>query len=181
MSLHQRCCSRFGLNQLQQAISNPLQIYLCTYPPPTFCGFIHKYNVHTHTSSLFKSSFSSSVAAVTGALRMGRVCDTHIDRSVTDKELGDERVTGLPHNDRWWISQTDSLTTGSGFLLFSFVHSIVTSALKFHTGIWCEQKRYIFIMYMHNQGSSHVCCLEFKAAEEVVLMVAVICRHIALK
>lgn len=76
--------------------------YTCvrTLPPPSVALYINIMYTHTHTSSLFKSSFSSSAAAVTGALRMGRVCDTHIDRSVTDKELGDERVTGLPHNDR---------------------------------------------------------------------------------
>lgn len=31
---------------------------------------------------------------------MERVSDTHIDMSVKDKELGDERVTALPHNDK---------------------------------------------------------------------------------
>lgn len=31
---------------------------------------------------------------------MRRMCDTHIDMSVKDKELEDERVTALPRNDR---------------------------------------------------------------------------------
>ena len=152
MSLHW-CCNWFRLNLLQQAISEP-SINTIAYRPSTLhCDFEYKYTVRTRRPSSNPLSLS---AAVTGGPWMGRMCDTHIDMSVKDKELEDERVTVLPHNDRWWIPQTDSLTSESAFPLFSFVHSVVTLALKFHTGIWCEQRPATSTMEIHNQGSSCV-------------------------
>lgn len=152
-----RCCSCFSLNLLQQALFHPPTNTPAHWPPTLYCGFIHKYTVHTNVFPLqILFLLSCCCCCCHRAQRMGRMCDTRIDMSVKDKELEDERVTALPHNDRWWISQTHSVTTESALLLFPFVPTVVTLVLKIHTGMWCVQKRYISTMDVHNQGPSHV-------------------------
>lgn len=73
-------------------------------------------------------------------LKMGKMCDTHINTRVKDEEQQDHRRTALPHDDSWWISRTDLLTSRSAFPVFPFVHSQLKWVFIFLTGIWCEQK-----------------------------------------